>query len=89
MQNILAIILPWTSRNLFRVAWKQKFELGIHVSLHLRPIIARAICDPLSGQLAAKAFTRGGALGPVNANLVVLNMLSLTFSLRTLVFFRL
>ncbi|KAF8735567.1 hypothetical protein HU200_014472 [Digitaria exilis] len=49
----LAIIFLWTSGNLF------------HDPLHIRPI-AHAIWDPHFGQPAVEAFTRGGALGPVN-----------------------
>ncbi|KAL8493943.1 hypothetical protein ACS0TY_024928 [Phlomoides rotata] len=61
----LAIIFPWTSRNLFHVAWQGNFESWVQDPLHIRPI-AHAIWDPYFGQPAVEAFTRGGALGPVN-----------------------
>ena len=55
----------WTSKNFFHVAWQGNFEAWVHDPLHVRPI-ARAIWDPHFGQLPVEAFTRGGALGPVN-----------------------
>ncbi|KAF3615642.1 Photosystem I chlorophyll a apoprotein A2, partial [Capsicum annuum] len=61
----LAIIFLWTFENLFHVAWKGNFESWVQDPLHVRPI-AHAIWDPHFGQPAVEAFTRGGALGPVN-----------------------
>ncbi|MED6186235.1 hypothetical protein PIB30_064930 [Stylosanthes scabra] len=61
----LAIIFLWTSGNLFHVAWQGNFETWVQDPLHVRPI-AHAIWDPHFGQPAVEAFTRGGALGPVN-----------------------
>ena len=61
----LAIIFLWTSGNLFHVAWQGNFEAWVQDPLHVRPI-AHAIWDPHFGQPAVEAFTRGGALGPVN-----------------------
>ncbi|KAL0903034.1 hypothetical protein M5K25_028271 [Dendrobium thyrsiflorum] len=61
----LAIIFLWTSGNLFHVAWQGNFESWIQDPLHVRPI-AHAILDPHFGQPAVEAFTRGGAIGPVN-----------------------
>ncbi|GJV37735.1 photosystem I P700 apoprotein A2 [Tanacetum coccineum] len=61
----LAIIFLWTSGNLFHVAWQGNFESWVQDPLHVRPI-AHAIWDPHFGQPAVEAFTRGGALGPVN-----------------------
>ncbi|KAK8923444.1 Photosystem I P700 chlorophyll a apoprotein A2 [Platanthera zijinensis] len=61
----LAIIFLWTSGNLFHVAWQGNFESWIQDPLHVRPI-AHAIWDPHFGQPAVEAFTRGGAIGPVN-----------------------
>ncbi|RYR42404.1 hypothetical protein Ahy_A08g038877 [Arachis hypogaea] len=61
----LAIIFLWTSGNLFHVAWQENFETWVQDPLHVRPI-AHAIWDPHFGQPAVEAFTRGGALGPVN-----------------------
>ncbi|XP_047258832.1 photosystem I P700 chlorophyll a apoprotein A2-like [Capsicum annuum] len=61
----LAIIFLWTFGNLFHVAWQGNFELWVQDPLHVRPI-AHAIWDPHFGQPAVEAFTRGGALGPVN-----------------------
>ncbi|MCL7042371.1 hypothetical protein MKW94_030934 [Papaver nudicaule] len=61
----LAIIFLWTSGNLFHVAWQGNFESWVKDPLHVRPI-AHAIWDPHFGQPAVEAFTRGGALGPVN-----------------------
>ena len=61
----LAIIFLWTSGNLFHVAWQGNFEAWGQDPLHVRPI-AHAIWDPHFGQPAVEAFTRGGALGPVN-----------------------
>ncbi|KAF4404590.1 hypothetical protein G4B88_005976 [Cannabis sativa] len=52
-------------RNLFHVAWQGNFEAWVQDPLHVRPI-AHAIWDPHFGQPAVEAFTRGGALGPVN-----------------------
>ncbi|XLS43815.1 hypothetical protein HN51_000680 [Arachis hypogaea] len=54
-----------TSGNLFHVAWQGNFETWVQDPLHVRPI-AHAIWDPHFGQPAVEAFTRGGALGPVN-----------------------
>ncbi|THG00572.1 hypothetical protein TEA_001451 [Camellia sinensis var. sinensis] len=62
---MLAIIFLWTSGNLFHVAWQGNFESWIQDPLHVRPI-AHAIWDPHFGQPAVEAFTRGGAIGPVN-----------------------
>ncbi|PHT52838.1 Photosystem I chlorophyll a apoprotein A2 [Capsicum baccatum] len=61
----LAIIFLWTSGNLFHVSWQGNFESWVQDPLHVRPI-AHAIWDPHFGQPAVEAFTRGGALGPVN-----------------------
>ncbi|CAK8567690.1 unnamed protein product [Lathyrus sativus] len=61
----LAIIFLWTSGNLFHVAWQGNFEAWAQDPLHVRPI-AHAIWDPHFGQPTVEAFTRGGALGPVN-----------------------
>ncbi|PHT61492.1 Photosystem I chlorophyll a apoprotein A2 [Capsicum annuum] len=61
----LAIIFLWTFGNLFHVAWQGNFESWVQDPLHVRPI-AHAIWDPHFGQPAVEAFTRGGALGPVN-----------------------
>ncbi|KAJ9568108.1 hypothetical protein OSB04_004074 [Centaurea solstitialis] len=61
----LEIIFLWTSGNLFHVAWQENFESWVQDPLHVRPI-AHAIWDPHFGQPAVEAFTRGGALGPVN-----------------------
>ncbi|KAL2893234.1 hypothetical protein RDABS01_009143 [Bienertia sinuspersici] len=61
----LAIIFLWTSGNLFHVAWQGNFESWVQDPLHVRPI-AHVIWDPHFGQPAVEAFTRGGALGPVN-----------------------
>ncbi|KAJ4699889.1 Photosystem I P700 chlorophyll a apoprotein A2 [Melia azedarach] len=61
----LAIIFLWTSGNLFHVAWQGNFEAWVQDPLHVRPI-AHAIWDPHFGQPAVEAFSRGGALGPVN-----------------------
>ncbi|PHT98753.1 Photosystem I chlorophyll a apoprotein A2 [Capsicum chinense] len=61
----LAIIFLWTSRNLFHVAWQGNFESWVQDPLHVRPI-AHAIWDPHFGQPVVEAFTRGGALSPVN-----------------------
>ncbi|KAF9611282.1 hypothetical protein IFM89_028706 [Coptis chinensis] len=58
----LAIIFPWTSGNLFHVAWQGNFESWVQDPLHVRPI-AHAIWDPHFGQPAVEAFTRGGAMG--------------------------
>ncbi|MCD9640251.1 hypothetical protein HAX54_025451, partial [Datura stramonium] len=46
-------------------AWQGNFESWVQDPLHVRPI-AHAIWDPHFGQPAVEAFTRGGALGPVN-----------------------
>ncbi|KAI3894653.1 hypothetical protein MKW92_003103 [Papaver armeniacum] len=51
--------------NLFHVAWQGNFESWVKDPLHVRPI-AHAIWDPHFGQPAVEAFTRQGALGPVN-----------------------
>ncbi|PHT54964.1 Photosystem I chlorophyll a apoprotein A2 [Capsicum baccatum] len=61
----IAVIFLWTSENLFHVAWQGNFESWVQDPLHVRPI-AHAIWDPHFGQPAVEAFTRGGALGPVN-----------------------
>ncbi|KAK4755832.1 hypothetical protein SAY87_009589 [Trapa incisa] len=61
----LAIIFRWTFGNLFHVAWKGNFEAWVQDPLHVRPI-AHTIWDPHFGQPTVEAFTRGGALGPVN-----------------------
>ncbi|KAG0447342.1 hypothetical protein HPP92_028445, partial [Vanilla planifolia] len=61
----LVIIFLWTSGNLFHVAWQGNFESWIQDPLHVRPI-AHAIWEPHFGQPAVEAFTRVGALGPVN-----------------------
>ncbi|CAN6458733.1 unnamed protein product [Victoria cruziana] len=61
----LAIIFLWTFSNLFHVAWQGNFESWVHDPLHVRPI-AHTIWDPHFSQPAIEAFTRGGALGPVN-----------------------
>ncbi|GJU11370.1 photosystem I P700 apoprotein A1 [Tanacetum coccineum] len=45
--------------------WQGNFESWVQDPLHVRPI-AHAIWDPYFGQPAVEAFTRGGALGPVN-----------------------
>ncbi|KAL4396159.1 hypothetical protein AHAS_Ahas01G0064000 [Arachis hypogaea] len=45
--------------------WQGNFETWVQDPLHVRPI-AHAIWDPHFGQPAVEAFTRGGALGPVN-----------------------
>ncbi|KAF7831153.1 photosystem I P700 apoprotein A1 [Senna tora] len=45
--------------------WQGNFEAWVQDPLHIRPI-AHAIWDPHFGQPAVEAFTRGGALGPVN-----------------------
>ncbi|GJZ62833.1 photosystem I chlorophyll a apoprotein A2 [Tanacetum coccineum] len=45
--------------------WQGNFESWVQDPLHVRPI-AHAIWDPHFGQPAVEAFTRGGALGPVN-----------------------
>ncbi|KAL4010005.1 hypothetical protein IC575_030748 [Cucumis melo] len=45
--------------------WQGNFEAWVQDPLHVRPI-AHAIWDPHFGQPAVEAFTRGGALGPVN-----------------------
>lgn len=48
------------------VAWKGNFEAWVQDSLHVRPI-AHAVWDPHFGQpVVVEAFTRWGALGPVN-----------------------
>ncbi|KAJ8427270.1 hypothetical protein Cgig2_015038 [Carnegiea gigantea] len=44
---------------------ERNFESWVRDPLHVRPI-AHAIWDPHFGQPAVEAFTRGGALGPVN-----------------------
>ncbi|CAJ1917295.1 unnamed protein product [Sphenostylis stenocarpa] len=46
-------------------SWQGNFETWVQDPLHVRPI-AHAIWDPHFGQPAVEAFTRGGALGPVN-----------------------
>ncbi|KAI3885914.1 hypothetical protein MKX03_003001 [Papaver bracteatum] len=61
----LAIIFLWTSGNIFHVAWQGNFESWVKDPLHVRPI-EHAIWDPHFGQPAVEAFTRWGALGPVN-----------------------
>ena len=61
----LAIIFLRTSGNLFHVAWQGNFEQWVADPLHVRPI-AHAIWDPHFGESAINAYTRGGALGPVN-----------------------
>nr|GEX84106.1 NADH-ubiquinone oxidoreductase chain 2 [Tanacetum cinerariifolium] len=61
----LAIIFLCTSGNLFHVAWQGNFESWVQDPLHVRPI-AHAIWDPYFCQPAIEAFTRGGALRPVN-----------------------
>ncbi|KAF3654511.1 Photosystem I chlorophyll a apoprotein A1 [Capsicum annuum] len=48
-----------------RGAWQGNFESWVQDPLHVRPI-AHAIWDPHFGQSSVEAFTRGGALGPVN-----------------------
>ncbi|KAK2633502.1 hypothetical protein Ddye_032618, partial [Dipteronia dyeriana] len=45
--------------------WQGNFEAWVQDPLHVRPI-AHAIWDPHFGQPAVEAFSRGGALGPVN-----------------------
>ncbi|KAL2894493.1 hypothetical protein RDABS01_010402, partial [Bienertia sinuspersici] len=45
--------------------WQGNFESWVQDPLHVRPI-AHAIWDPHFGEPAVEAFTRGGALGPVN-----------------------
>lgn len=50
---------------MFHVAWQGNFESWIQDPLHVRPI-AHTIWDPHFGQPAVEAFTRGGAIGPVN-----------------------
>ncbi|GJT56024.1 photosystem I P700 apoprotein A2 [Tanacetum coccineum] len=45
--------------------WQGNFESWVQDPLHVRPI-AHAIWDPHFCQPAVEAFTRGGALGPVN-----------------------
>ncbi|KAL0292928.1 UNVERIFIED_CONTAM: Photosystem I chlorophyll a apoprotein A2 [Sesamum calycinum] len=50
---------------LFFLAWQGNFESWVQDPLHVRPI-AHAIWDPHFGKPAVEAFTRGGALGPVN-----------------------
>ena len=61
----LAIIMLWTSGNLFHVAWQGNFEQWILNPLKVKPI-AHAIWDPHFGEPALKAFTRGGVNYPVN-----------------------
>ncbi|CAN6476523.1 unnamed protein product [Victoria cruziana] len=61
----LAIIFLWTFGNLFHVAWQGNFESWVQDPLHVRPI-AHTIWNPYFSQPAIEAFTRGGALGPVN-----------------------
>ncbi|CAN6483814.1 unnamed protein product [Victoria cruziana] len=61
----LVIIFLWNFGNLFHVDWQGNFESWVQDPLHVRPI-AHAIWDPHFGQPAVEAFTRGGALGPVN-----------------------
>jgi photosystem I P700 chlorophyll a apoprotein A2 len=61
----LAIIMLWTSGNLFHVAWQGNFEQWILDPLKVKPI-AHAIWDPHFGEPALKAFTRGGVNYPVN-----------------------
>ncbi|CAN0453702.1 unnamed protein product [Pylaiella littoralis] len=61
----LAIIFLWTSGNLFHVAWQGNFEQWSLNPLKVKPI-AHTIWDPHFGELAMKAFTKGGAFYPVN-----------------------
>ena len=61
----LAIMFVWTAGSLFHVAWQGNFETWVREPLRVRPI-AHAIWDPHFGQSAAEAYTRGGAIGPVN-----------------------
>ena len=61
----LAIIFLWTSGSLFHVAWQGNFEQWIKDPLGVNPI-AHAIWDPHFGQPAVEAFTREGAVNPVN-----------------------
>ncbi|MCD7461354.1 hypothetical protein HAX54_045945 [Datura stramonium] len=49
----------------FGLLGKEILSRGVQDPLHVRPI-AHAIWDPHFGQPAVEAFTRGGALGPVN-----------------------
>ncbi|KAL0545934.1 hypothetical protein IC582_015834 [Cucumis melo] len=64
---------PTTRRIWFGIATAHDFESHDDITeepwiqdpLHVRPI-AHAIWDPHFGQPAVEAFTRGGALGPVN-----------------------
>ncbi|PHT44938.1 Photosystem I chlorophyll a apoprotein A2 [Capsicum baccatum] len=46
-------------------SWQGNFESWVQDPLHVRPI-AHAIWDPHFGQPAMEAFSRGGALGPMN-----------------------
>nr|UTM97811.1 photosystem I P700 apoprotein A2 [Sonerila nervulosa] len=78
----LAIIFLWTSGNLFHVAWQGNFEAWVQDPLHVRPI-AHAIWDPHFGQPAVEAFTRGGALGPVNIAYSGVSQWWYTIGLRT------
>jgi photosystem I P700 chlorophyll a apoprotein A2 len=62
----LALILLWTSGNLFHVAYQGNFEAWIQDPLHICPV-AHAILDPHYGQLAIDAYTKYGN-GPVNVS---------------------
>jgi photosystem I P700 chlorophyll a apoprotein A2 len=61
----LAIIFLWTAGNLFHVSWQGNFESWVRDPLHVRPI-SHEIWDPHFGQPAVDAYTRGGAVVPVN-----------------------
>jgi photosystem I P700 chlorophyll a apoprotein A2 len=62
----LAIIMLWTSGNLFHVAWQGNFEQWVLNPLKVKPI-AHAIWDPHFGQPALKAFAvKAGVSYPVN-----------------------
>ncbi|WMV55036.1 hypothetical protein MTR67_048421 [Solanum verrucosum] len=78
----LAIIFLWTSENLLHVAWQGNFESWVQDPLHVRPI-AHEIWDPHFGQPAVEAFTRGGALGPVNIAFTGVYQWWYTIGLRT------
>ncbi|KAK6767999.1 hypothetical protein RDI58_034757 [Solanum bulbocastanum] len=58
MYNSISVVI-------FHFSWKMQSDVWGSDPLHVRPI-AHAIWDPHFGQPAVEAFTRGGALGPVN-----------------------
>ncbi|PHT62367.1 Photosystem I chlorophyll a apoprotein A2 [Capsicum annuum] len=60
MYNSISVVI-------FHFSYKMQLDIWVSVQnpLYVRPI-AHAIWDPHFGQPAVEAFTRGGALGPVN-----------------------